>query len=133
MTRRSANEDLHRMLLQGSAQLQGEVLEFEVEEVLRTAFPLDDIEPVAKGKRGADGMRAQRLEVAILSRNDTVIGLRVFNSVKYRGLPIERGIFTCRRPPHRYLKPMQANLFLAANGADVRAALDPRLSGGAGL
>ncbi len=49
-----ANEDLHRKLQQGSGQLQGEVLELEVEELLRTAFPLDIIDPVAKGKRGAD-------------------------------------------------------------------------------
>ena len=49
-----ANENLHRKLQQGSGQLQGEVLELEVEEVLRSAFPLDLIEPVAKGKRGAD-------------------------------------------------------------------------------
>jgi hypothetical protein len=49
-----ANEDLHRKLQQGSAQLQGEVLELELEELLRSAFPLDLVEPVAKGKRGAD-------------------------------------------------------------------------------
>lgn len=49
-----ANEELHRKLQQGSAQLQGEVLELELEELLRTAFPFDRIEAVAKGKRGAD-------------------------------------------------------------------------------
>ncbi|BAL23662.1 DUF2130 domain-containing protein [Azoarcus sp. KH32C] len=55
-----ANEDLHRKLQQGSAQLQGEVLELELEEVLRAAFPLDDIQPVAKGKRGADVVQQVR-------------------------------------------------------------------------
>lgn len=37
-----------------SQQLQGEVLELELEELLRREFPLDDILPVGKGIRGAD-------------------------------------------------------------------------------
>lgn len=37
-----------------SQQLQGEVLELELEELLRREFPLDDILPVGKGVRGAD-------------------------------------------------------------------------------
>jgi hypothetical protein len=49
-----ANEDLRRKLEQGSQQLQGEVLELELENILRNAFPLDIIEPVRKGARGAD-------------------------------------------------------------------------------
>lgn len=49
-----ANEDLKRKLEQGSQQLQGEVLELEIEELLATAFPFDGIEPVKKGARGAD-------------------------------------------------------------------------------
>lgn len=48
------NEDLTRKLEQGSQQLQGEVLELELETVLRTSFPYDRIEPVRKGARGAD-------------------------------------------------------------------------------
>ncbi len=49
-----ANEDLRRKLEQGSQQLQGEVLELELEGLLRNAFPLDMIEPVRKGANGAD-------------------------------------------------------------------------------
>lgn len=49
-----ANEELTRKLEQGSQQLQGEVLETELESLLRTAFPHDDIQEVAKGARGAD-------------------------------------------------------------------------------
>ncbi len=49
-----ANEELKRKLEQGSQQLQGEVLELELETLLRQAFPLDQIEPVSKGRRGAD-------------------------------------------------------------------------------
>lgn len=56
-----ANEDLRRKLEQGSQQLQGEVLELEIEELLASAFPLDAIEPVRKGARGADVIQTVRL------------------------------------------------------------------------
>jgi hypothetical protein len=53
--------DLHREIQnlkqkaeQGSMQLQGEVLELDLEARLAAQFPRDDIEPVAKGQRGAD-------------------------------------------------------------------------------
>ncbi len=39
---------------QGSQQLQGEVQELELENLLRAKFPLDAIEPVAKGEFGGD-------------------------------------------------------------------------------
>ena len=66
----------------------------------------------------------QRVEVVILSRNDPVSGMRVFRSAQHYGLPIERGSFTRGQPPWRYLKPLNANLFLSAHLSDVRAALD---------
>jgi len=50
----NANEDLRLKLEQGSQQLQGEVLELEVEDFLKTAYPSDKIEPIRKGARGAD-------------------------------------------------------------------------------
>jgi hypothetical protein len=40
--------------------LQGEVLEREIEDVLREAFPADAIEPVKSGKRGADVVQGVR-------------------------------------------------------------------------
>ena len=46
--------DLKRKAEQGSQQMQGEVLELELEEMLKSAFPYDLIEPVPKGIRGAD-------------------------------------------------------------------------------
>lgn len=39
---------------QGSMQLQGETLELELEHLLRTGFPFDEIAEVKKGQRGAD-------------------------------------------------------------------------------
>ena len=65
----------------------------------------------------------QRVEVVILSRNDPVSGLRVFRSVQSHALSVARGVFTRGREPWRYLEPLQSNLFLSANPADVRAAL----------
>lgn len=49
-----ANEDLRRKLEQGSQQLQGEVLELEIEHMLTDSFRHDHIEEVKKGVRGAD-------------------------------------------------------------------------------
>ena len=47
-------EDLKQKAEQGSQQLQGEVMELELENTLRTKFPFDSIEPVAKGEFGGD-------------------------------------------------------------------------------
>jgi 5'-nucleotidase len=69
----------------------------------------------------ADG--AQRVEVVILSRNDAGSGMRAFRSAQHYGLRIERGVFTRGRAPWQYLRPLNANLFLSANEADVRSAL----------
>lgn len=47
-------EELMRKAEQGSQQLQGEVMELELEELLRSRFPSDSIEPVPKGEFGGD-------------------------------------------------------------------------------
>lgn len=47
-------EELRRKAEQGSQQLQGEVMELELEDSLRSKFPFDSIEPVAKGEFGGD-------------------------------------------------------------------------------
>ena len=47
-------EELKQKAEQGSQQLQGEVQELELENILRAKFPLDSIEPVAKGEFGGD-------------------------------------------------------------------------------
>jgi len=56
-----ANEELTRKLEQGSQQLQGEVLELEVESVLQQTYIFDEIEPVKKGARGADVIQTVKL------------------------------------------------------------------------
>ena len=47
-------EELKRKAEQGSQQLQGEVQELELETLLTTKFPLDQIQPVPKGEHGGD-------------------------------------------------------------------------------
>ena len=47
-------DELKRKAEQGSQQMQGEVLELELEESLKDEFPFDVIEPVAKGVKGGD-------------------------------------------------------------------------------
>lgn len=53
-------EDLKRRAEQGSQQLQGEVQELEIENLLRTKFPFDSIEPVPKGEFGGDVLHRVR-------------------------------------------------------------------------
>ena len=56
-----ANEEMKRKLEQGSQQTQGEVLELELEDTLKDSFPLDVIDPVRKGARGADVIQTVKL------------------------------------------------------------------------
>lgn len=56
-----ANEELTRKLEQGSQQLQGEVLELELESLLEQSYPFDEIAPVKKGVRGADVIQKVKL------------------------------------------------------------------------
>ena len=60
-----SNEELRRKLEQGSQQLQGEVLELEVEQSLTTSFFHDLIEEVKKGVRGADVIQTVRTPMGI--------------------------------------------------------------------
>ncbi len=66
---------------------------------------------------------APKVEVVVLSRNDPISGMRVFRSATHYGLNIQRGVFTRGESPWRYLRPLKAQLFLSANEADVRSAL----------
>ena len=57
-------ETMRRKAEQGSMQLQGEVMELALEELLRSAFPFDTIEEVAKGTKGADCVQLVRNNLA---------------------------------------------------------------------
>ena len=47
-------EEMQRKHEQGSMQIQGEVLELAIEDWLAAKFPLDTIQEIKKGERGAD-------------------------------------------------------------------------------
>lgn len=64
-------EELKRKSEQGSQQLQGEVLELELEELLRGKFPFDSIEPVPKGEFGGDVV--QRVTGSNGQRSGTIL------------------------------------------------------------
>jgi 5'-nucleotidase len=66
---------------------------------------------------------SERVDVVILSRNDPVSGLRIFHSAEAAGLQLGRCVFTRGREPYKYLRPLNANLFLSANANDVRDAI----------
>jgi hypothetical protein len=53
-------DELKQKAEQGSQQLQGEAQELVLEELLRSAFPLDAIAPVAKGVHGGDVLQTVR-------------------------------------------------------------------------
>lgn len=53
-------DELQAAADQKRSGLQGEVLEREIEDVLREAFPADAIDPVKSGKRGADVLQRVR-------------------------------------------------------------------------
>jgi len=54
---KSLTEEMKRKQDQGSMQLQGEVQELAIEEWLAAQFPLDTIDEIKKGARGADCMQ----------------------------------------------------------------------------
>lgn len=47
-------KDMQRKIEQGSMQVQGEIQELAIEEFLKVNFPLDAIDEIKKGARGAD-------------------------------------------------------------------------------
>lgn len=49
-----ALEEMRKKAQQGSQQLQGEVLELDLEDQLRNSFVYDEITPIGKGVQGAD-------------------------------------------------------------------------------
>jgi len=53
-------DEMKRKAEQGSMQLQGEVQELLLEELLQSTFPVDIVEPVGKGVKGADCIQTVR-------------------------------------------------------------------------
>jgi hypothetical protein len=68
------NEELSRKLQQGSPQMQGEVLELELEDVLRDCCRLDEVLPVPTGVSGADVLQK------VTTRSGVRCGLIIWES-----------------------------------------------------
>lgn len=64
-----------------------------------------------------------RVEVILLSRNSADTGLRIFNSIEHYQLDIARAAFCGGESPYKYIEPFSCQLFLSADGEDVRQAL----------
>lgn len=69
-------------------------------------------------------LKAERVEVILLSRNSADTGLRVFNSISHYGLEISRAAFCGGDSPYRYIRAFNSHLFLSTDGSDVRHALE---------
>ncbi|MDP1930094.1 MAG: 5'-nucleotidase [Gammaproteobacteria bacterium] len=69
-------------------------------------------------------IKAQRVEVILLSRNSADTGLRIFNSIRHYGLSITRAAFCGGDSPWRYISAFNSHLFLSTDGGDVRHALE---------
>jgi hypothetical protein len=56
-------DEAQRKAAQGSQQTQGEVLELDFEQQLRQTFPIDSINEISKGVRGADVLQEVRSNI----------------------------------------------------------------------
>lgn len=64
------------------------------------------------------------VEVVLFSRNSPETGERVFHSIAHYGLDITRAAFMSGSSPFPYLPAFNVSLFLSANEADVRKAIE---------
>lgn len=64
------------------------------------------------------------VEVVIMSRNDPDTGLRVMRSIAHHGLDITRAIFRAGRSPYEFIPALNIALYLSADEAAVRSAVD---------
>ena len=90
-----------------------------------TAFPL--------GRAFLDLNRLQDrrlVEVIVMSRNSPNTSLRIFNSIEKYGLDITRSALTGGSPIAPYLHAFRTDLFLSANGDDVKNAIDNGMAAG---
>ncbi len=71
-------EEMKRKIQQGSQQTQGEVLELELEKILRATFASDQISEFKKGQKGAD------IRQIVCSSNGTQCGVMLWESKNYQ-------------------------------------------------
>lgn len=64
------------------------------------------------------------VEVVVMSRNSPETGVRVFNNIRARGLPITRHVFTGGESVVDYLDAFKVDLFLTTNVKDAQRVID---------
>jgi len=75
-----------------------------------------------------DGSPRTRVEIILMSRNSTDAGLRVMESVRHYGLPIEQAVFCAGGDRPAYALAMGAHLFLSTSPDDVKMAINAGLA-----
>ncbi|QJD98691.1 5'-nucleotidase [Massilia forsythiae] len=73
------------------------------------------------------------VEVVVMSRNSPETGMRVFNNIRSRGLPIARHAFTGGRSVVDYLDAFAVDLFLTTNVEDAQRVIDAQAAAAAVL
>ena len=67
------------------------------------------------------------VEVVVMSRNSPETGVRVFNNIRARGLPIRRHAFTGGESVVDYLAAFAVDLFLTTNVEDAQRVIDEQV------
>ena len=86
--------------------------------------------PLAKAILNLNQDRKRRAEVVVMSRNNGDTSMRIFNSIKYYDLGIEKAALTGGTPVARYLGSYKVDLFLSRSDEDVRAATQAGFASG---
>ncbi|WP_420176613.1 5'-nucleotidase [Luteococcus sp. OSA5] len=73
---------------------------------------------------GLNALQENLVEVIVMSRNSPASGLRVMDSIKHHDLPISRAIFRRGLGAEDFMSAFNMSLFLSANEADVRHAIE---------
>ncbi len=92
--------------------------------MVKKFLALNDNANAAQHDHNPDHDHEQDVEIVLISRNSADTGLRVFNSIQHYDLNITRAAFVGGRSPYQYISPFDADLFLSADPADVRQALE---------
>ena len=75
-------------------------------------------------KHMTEGERSPLVEVVVMSRNSPETGVRVFNNIRSRNLPISRHAFTGGESVVDYLDAFDVDLFLTTNVRDAQKVID---------
>jgi len=75
----------------------------------------------------SEAERSPLVEVVVMSRNSPETGVRVFNNIRQRPLPITRHAFTGGESVVDYLDAFDVDLFLTTNVADAQKVIDGKV------